>query len=213
MRLIARRLCLDFVNTVGGRVSRRTGGHLRDYADGVVQDRIAGYEDLLAWSRLAGSIPKNEASRLRRRAALHPRDAAAALARAVDLREALYRIFKSCVEGWPPRQSDIDTLRAELSIARSHERLARSAGNFVWLWEDQRHPLDRVLWPVSRSAADMLTSADLSRIRQCERRDCGGIFLDTTRNRSRRWCDLCSCGRMPKPAKTFCAAAAGAQFV
>jgi predicted RNA-binding Zn ribbon-like protein len=109
-------------------------------------------------------------------------------------REAFYRNLKSILEGWVPRQTDLDTLRRELTIARSHERIVYSSGAFIWLWEDHRHALDRMLWPVTRSAVDLLTSAELAKVRQCRWQSCGWMFLDTSRNRSRLWCDSRVCG-------------------
>jgi len=54
------------------------------------------------------------------------------------------------------------------------------------------------LWPLSRSAAELLTSADLAFIRECQGEDCGWLFLDTSRNRTRRWCDMRDCGNLAK---------------
>jgi predicted RNA-binding Zn ribbon-like protein len=198
MKFIGGRLCLDFVNTVGGRV--RKGGRrcARDYADTVVQDKIPSYDDLTTWAQLAGVLTHTEARNLARRAAAQRKQAAAVLARAAGLREALYRVFKSVVESWPSGAADLDVLRRELGIARGHERLTLSAGAFVWNWEERPAALDRVLWPVAKSAAELLTSSDLARVRQCGGDECGWMFLDTSRNRSRQWCDMKDCGNLSK---------------
>jgi len=187
-KFVGGRLCLDFLNTVGGRVRSAT----------VLRDKLVDYYDLLDWSRLAGLANQAESRRLARRAASQGRDAAATLARAVLLREALYRIFTSALDGRRPREADLSTLSRELRIARAHERLAHKGGAFRWAWEDAGAELDRILWPVSRSAADLLTSVDLSRIRRCAGHECGWLFLDTSRNRSRHWCDMKDCGNRAK---------------
>jgi predicted RNA-binding Zn ribbon-like protein len=124
------RLCLDFVNTVAGWVSggRRRG---RDYADTVLRDKMPRYGDLLAWAECAGALTRSESRRLGRRAASDPRAAASAMATAAELREALYRIFKSVVENWTPRPTDMEVLQRELSMARAHQRLTRVSGAFV----------------------------------------------------------------------------------
>ena len=101
MKFIGGRVCLDFVNTVGARVSRH-GKRSRDYADSVLRDKLNNYQDLLTWSQLAGLATKDEVHRLGRVAERHPQHAARTLTRAKRLREALYRIFKSLLEGWPP---------------------------------------------------------------------------------------------------------------
>jgi predicted RNA-binding Zn ribbon-like protein len=83
-------------------------------------------------------------------------------------------------------------------LARAAEHLVARTGNFVWEWRDHDFPADRVLWSVTQSAADLLTQGDLTRVRQCEGHDCGWIFEDTSRNRSRRWCEMRDCGNIAK---------------
>src|SRR5207302_8625031 len=120
---------------------------------------------------------------------------------AVQLREAPYRIFKSAAEGRRPRSADLDTVSKELRVARARERLAHTGGAFAWTWQDGKTTLDRMLWPVTLSAADLLTSGDLSRVRQCSGHECGWMFLDTSRNRSRHWCDMKDCGNREKVSR------------
>lgn len=196
-KLIGGRLCLDFVNTVAGWVSggRRRG---RDYADTVLRDKLPHYGDLLAWAASAGALTAGESRRLGRRAASDPRAAASAMARAAGLREALYRIFKSVVENWTPRPADMEVLQRVLSMARAHQRLARVSGAFVWIWDGSDKTLDRVLWPVAASAAELLTSSDVAMIRQCGGDECGWMFLDSSRNHSRQWCNMKECGNRAK---------------
>src|SRR5260370_14394117 len=175
LKFVGGRLCLDFVNTVGARVSQRTGKCGRDYADVVLREKLSSYADLLKWGQLGGAITPGEWRRLQQRAASHPQNAAAILSRAINYRDALYRIFKCVVEGWRPDDTDLQVLNNEVSLARTHERLVLSAGRFVWSWEDAG--LDAVLWAVSRSAAELWTSQDLPRLRQCAGGECGWMFL------------------------------------
>jgi predicted RNA-binding Zn ribbon-like protein len=189
-KLVGGRLCLDFINTVGGRAGAT-----------VLRDKLADYSDLLEWTRLAGIANQPESRNLARRAAAHRHEAEATLARAVQLREALYRVFKSAAEGRRPRVADLDTLSQELRVARARERLTHTGGAFAWTWQDGETALDRILWPVSLSAADLLTSGDLSRLRQCGGHECGWMFLDTSRNRSRHWCDMKDCGNRAKVSR------------
>ena len=114
------------------------------------------------------------------------------------LREALYRIFKSVRQRPAATESDVDVLRNELSIAKSHQRLLRAGPGFVWAWDYLENAPDSSLWRVSISAADLLTSADLQKLRQCSGDECGWMFLDTSRNRTRRWCDMKDCGNRAK---------------
>jgi predicted RNA-binding Zn ribbon-like protein len=189
MKFIAGCVCLDFVNTVGARVTGR---------DIVLRDKLKDYPDLATWSRLAGLSTAREVRCLERAAESHPARAAATLARALRLREALFRISKSLLGRSAPDESDVDVLRNELSIAKEHERLVRTGAGFVWAWDQSDNTLDAPLWRVSQSAADLLTSTDLEKLRQCGGDECGWMFLDTSRNRSRRWCDMKDCGNRAK---------------
>jgi predicted RNA-binding Zn ribbon-like protein len=208
-KLIGGRLCLDFVNTVGGRVSDRqhygpvSAGKRRgrDYADAVVRDKLPRYSDLLSWAESAGALTHREWLRLGRWAAGDPQAAASVLERAIQLRAALYRIFKSAIENWAPESAGMQILQRELSIGRAHERLAYVAGAFVWTWDDPAGSLDRVLWPVARSAAELLASDSLAMIRQCAGDECGWMFLDSSRNHNRQWCDMKDCGNRAKVKK------------
>jgi predicted RNA-binding Zn ribbon-like protein len=196
VKFIGGRLCLDFVNTAGGRISRGARG--RDYADAVMLDKIANYQDLLAWSVLAGCVDRRRAGRLARLAEHKGLEAAGVLARALRLRESLYRLFKCVVEGWRPPQADADVLRRELAIARMHQRLTAHGGQFAWTFPERPAALDRVLWPAPLSAAELLISGDLARLGQCAGADCGWLFLDTSRNHRRQWCDMQDCGNRAK---------------
>jgi predicted RNA-binding Zn ribbon-like protein len=186
-KFVGGRLCLDFINTVGGRVGPAT----------VLRDKLADYRDLLEWSRLASIANPTESRNLARISASRRQHGEPILARAVVLREALYRIFKAAIEGRLPRAADLEILGRELHVARAHERLTHTRGAFGWTFEDEP-AVDRILWPVSLSAAELLTSGHLSRLRQCGGEECGWMFLDTSRNRSRRWCDMRDCGNRAK---------------
>jgi predicted RNA-binding Zn ribbon-like protein len=105
------------------------------------------------------------------------------------------------VDGGRPSGTDAEVLRQELSIARAHQRFAEHGGRFVWTFPERTEALDRFLWPVPLSAAELLTSSDLDRLGQCGGVDCGWIFLDTSRNRRRQWCTMQDCGNRAKVQK------------
>src|SRR5256885_8433783 len=117
VKFIGGSLCLDFVNTVGARVGNR--------AYTILRDKLVTFENLLTWGRLAGLLSPSAVRRLERGAAGNPEESAAVLARAVALREALYRVFKSVVDGRRTAHTDIEILERELAIAREHERLSQ----------------------------------------------------------------------------------------
>jgi predicted RNA-binding Zn ribbon-like protein len=174
--------CLDFVNTVDPR-------HADEH-----DDCLRGYPQLLRWAAEAGLLTAEERSRLERRGRQEPGPADAVHQRAVELREALYRLFAA----QPSAQGDLARLTDEVHRAWAMTKLARTDGGWAWRW-DAPAELDRVLWPVARSAAELLTSGQLSRVRECEGHNgCGWLFLDTSKNGRRRWCDMRVCGNRAK---------------
>lgn len=198
MKFVGGSLCLDFVNTVDVWSGTWGRAQLRNYGDTPVREKIVDYNALVRWGQLAGVIRPSDVSQLIEYSASHPLDATATLNRALRLRRAFYRILKSLLQHWEPEGGDIDALQRELVLARKHERLVHRDGAFVWTWAKTPDLLDQMLWPIALSAGDLLTSADLSRLRQCKSDECGWIFLDSSRNRSRHWCDMNDCGNLDK---------------
>ncbi len=187
LRLLGERLCLNFANTVDPRHS----DHPREF--------LATYADLVAWARRADALTQDEGDHLLHEATRRPADATAVFHQARALREAVYTVFSALARGASPAEATVAMLNDELSAALSHARVAPSGAAFVWAWEDNGPALDRMLWPVARSAADLLTSGCLGRVRECPGEDgCGWLFLDTSKNGSRRWCSMEGCGNRSK---------------
>jgi predicted RNA-binding Zn ribbon-like protein len=190
--LNAGRLCLDFTNTVRARpLSEKV-------------DLIGSYEDLLSWARQATILTPGEATTLAEAAGQQPRAATDALAQAVSLREALYGVFSARAAGLPAPASDLRTVNKSIGKAMTRAGLSPSAGGgFEWSWPDAPLGVDRVAWWVARSASELLTSKDLTGVRECAGYDCGRLFMDGTKNRSRRWCDMASCGNRAKGRRHY----------
>jgi predicted RNA-binding Zn ribbon-like protein len=198
-KFIGGSLCLDFVNTVEGRSHPRkrqtssTGPYV------IHRDKLPGYADLVLWCQQEETdlLSAGDVRELLQLARSHSRAAQAVFQRALGLREALYRIFKSVVSDRKPDSADIQKLNKEKLRAKGHEKLVFSSATFENRWEEMGSNLDAPLWPLIRSAAELLTS-DLSRLRQCGGEECGWFFLDTSRNHSRQWCDMKDCGNLAK---------------
>ena len=197
MRLVGGQLCLDFVNTVDGRGSYSPRPNSAS-ANNVLGDKLGNYFDLVEWSRHAGIITVRESRRLIEKARRNATEARKVFERAIALREALYRIFKARLTGRSPRSVDLDTVNQELQRARSHERLTRADDGFTWEWVGPAAALDRTLWSIAHSGAEYLTAGDLSRLRECGGEECGWLFEDTSKNRSRQWCHMQDCGNVEK---------------
>lgn len=185
-------LCLDFANTVDWHASPEP------------QDRLAGYSDLLAWGEAAGELSASRVKKLGQLSRQGPDEAQAAFKKSVRLREAIYRIFSSLATDNQASTKDIVILNEVLGESLAHLRVTPSSISFMWEWDDESEALDQVLWPVARSAAELLTSETLDRVRQCaDDRGCGYLFVDMSRNRSRRWCSMESCGNRAKARRHY----------
>jgi predicted RNA-binding Zn ribbon-like protein len=185
-------LCLDFANTVNWHAS-----------DSPVDD-LADYTGLLAFSEQAGLLPAGRRAELDQLARHYPAEAAATYERAVELREAIYRIFAGLSAGRDAAAADLAILNDFLARALPHQQIVAEGDGFAWGWRPGLPALDEMLRPVARSAADWLVSADLDRVRECaDDRGCGYLFVDTSRNRSRRWCSMESCGNRAKARRHY----------
>jgi predicted RNA-binding Zn ribbon-like protein len=185
-------LAIDFVNTVSGK---RLLSPIERFND---------YGDVLSWAEQIGVASAARAKTLRRIAREHPRLADAAFLRVKELRETLFRIFSALAAHERPAAGDLELFNRELSDAFSHLRIAESdADGFAWSFCDEE-ALVSVLWPVTRSASDVLMKDDPGRVRMCEATDgCGWLFYDETRNGRRRWCSMKDCGNRAKARRHY----------
>ena len=123
---------------------------------------------------------------------------------AVILREALYRVFSAVAAGAAGPAADLATLNEALADGFGHVRLAPDGDGYRWGWQIDPPALDRMLWPVLRSAVELLTSDQLDRVKECPGlADCGWLFFDTSKNGSRRWCSMEGCGNRAKGRRHY----------
>jgi predicted RNA-binding Zn ribbon-like protein len=165
------------------------------------KDRLKSYADLLAWSREAGLLDPKETRTLARRASDNPAEAQSAFKGAIEVRETLYRIYSALARGSQPGRADLAGLNDDLSHALPFARLAAGGEGYRWTWSGES--LDRPLWPVIRSAADLLTSDELGFVRECGSASCSWLFIDRSRTRRRRWCDMKTCGNRQKARRYY----------
>jgi predicted RNA-binding Zn ribbon-like protein len=182
---------LNFANIVGGR----RPDHPREY--------LHTYGDLVAWSRHAGILNDDAAQRLVDEAERRPAEAAQILAQAQALREAIYRIFSAIAAGGTPLADDLVILNDALGNTLARLQVTPTPDGFIWSWRPDETALDSMLWPLVRSAGELLTSPELDRVRECDGDTCSWLFLDTSKNRSRRWCDMRDCGNRAKARRHY----------
>jgi predicted RNA-binding Zn ribbon-like protein len=191
--LVGGKLCLDFANTFEPRL----GDHQSDY--------LASYAEVVRCTSHAGSLSEEEAQLLLLEAEDKPSEAMAAFERAVALRETVYRVFSAVARGAEPESSDLDALSAAHLEALAHCHIMRTAEGFGWARVASEDKLESPLWPVVFSATGLLTTGDLTRVKECppEEGGCGWLFYDMSKNRSRRWCDMAECGSRVKMRRYY----------
>jgi len=182
--IVAGHLALDFANTVDDPL-----GPAR-------HDHASTYEDVVRWSVRVGTVTDAQATRLLRRSAREAEDAAAALALAHGLRDALCEIFGAVADGAGDVPAHWTRLRPFVADALAEAAVADDGrGSYAWAWPHADH-LAVVLHPIASAAADLLVDDDLVLVKRCAR--CPWLFLDHSKNHSRRWCDMNDCGRAQK---------------
>ena len=179
-------LCLDFCNS--GQNAREPSG----------TESIAGFPDLVDWLEAAEAVTRDQAARLRKAAAASPRAAAQVWGRAIKLREALFRALIAKAEGGAIAREDLSIIEAEHARTASFARLSRDGAGYRWILDPSAAALDAAMQPLVESAVNLLTSAKMERLRRCGNSTCYWLFIDETKNHSRRWCEMASCGNVVK---------------
>jgi predicted RNA-binding Zn ribbon-like protein len=180
---LAGNVALDFVNTLDNRPNPARW-----------HENLRSLEDLLRWAHGANIIRSSEVATVR---IVPDRQRRRLLAKALTLREVICRIFTAVARSQPPDREDLELLNRFVAEAMGSMRLARQDQHFRWEMQGANVP-DRVLHAVTRAAADLLTSAQADRVRECASGTCRWLFVDTSKNSQRRWCDMRTCGNRAK---------------
>ena len=194
--LLGGALCLDFANTVdAGRTASP-------------RDRLHDCADLVSWARHAGIVSAEREASLRASARADPATADSAFNRAIELREAIHRIFSALADGGDPSRADLAALQRWYVDALAAACLRRRGAAFAWSWDEALAEIiavapDRLLWPIVRSAVDLLTSAELGRVKACASGTCRWLFVDASKNAARRWCSMADCGSRAKMRRQY----------
>jgi predicted RNA-binding Zn ribbon-like protein len=179
-------LCLDFCNS---------GQGIRGASK---EEWITGYGDLIDWLKAGQAIGAAQAARLRAVEERAPEKAREVWTRAIELREALARVLLARTEGKKPQAADLKVIDAVHARSAPFARLAPTDEGFAWSLDPAAEAPDAALRPIVESAVALLTSERLARLRRCGNSTCYWLFIDETRNCSRRWCEMASCGNVMK---------------
>lgn len=176
---------LDFVNTV----------HAWD-GDEPGDEYLRGYDEVLQWHRMAGLIGPVGTRALKQGSG---RARAAAHRRVIELRDTLHRILRAVAAGQPLPQDALDVLNGVIRETARWRRLTGENGRIACVWDFRGAPPRAILGPVAWQAAELLERGPLNRVKQCpDAAGCGWLFIDTSKNRSRTWCSMKTCGNAAK---------------
>jgi len=182
--------CLDFANTV----NNRTASH--------PEELLTDYFRLVRWGEEAGVITGKTAEQLRAAEQAAPGRARSTLRNAIALRDAIYDVFSAVAQQQTAPRTQLAVLNRAIHEAMKHTQIVYGNRQFTWEWLGPENSFDSVLWPVARAAVDLLTSEELLHVRRCAADSCAWLFLDTTKNHRRRWCEMKTCGNRAK-AKAY----------
>ena len=189
-KLVAGHVALDFANTLDNR-----------FDPSRTIDLIATYDDFLRFCQQSSVVSATDAARLTR---LNEHEKQSALRSARQLREAIERLFAAEARGEATDQTDVEEFSRHLQRALRQRRLVRERGrDWSWRWHALSETATGPLWPITQAAADLLTSSDRRYVRECGAETCRWLFLDSSKNHSRRWCDMKICGNRLKAQRYY----------
>ncbi|WP_428407235.1 CGNR zinc finger domain-containing protein [Hyphococcus sp.] len=187
--MIGGNAALDFVNTAAY------------WTSGDPQDRLGGPEGFGRWAEVAGLLYEDDMARLKEEIAADPKAGEDAFETAVALRAALWRIFNAVITETEVDDRDLALLDDCKVRAASYCRLARDGDGFRRRCADEAPALERALRLIVEAAEDLLLNGRLDRLHACGGENCDWIFVDTSKNGRRRWCDMATCGNDAKVKK------------
>ncbi len=183
--LLAGAVCLDFANTLDDRFTEP-------------KELLAQYVDVARFAEDTQILPTSVVDKLMALSQENPQAARQALRAAVQLRDAIYDVFWAVVTKQPLPEGSLIILNQYVQVAAQHSKIMPAREGFEWRFEEPTQDLQAPLWPIARSAADLLVSDELSYVRACDSKTCMWLFLDTSKNHRRRWCDMTKCGNREK---------------
>ena len=183
-KLFAEHPGLELVNTLDLRFSANP------------QELLPTYADLLRFAAQLRLLPAEQGRKLGR--AIRENDGRRVLASTVELREALAEVLYAWVDGGKPGDRQVEILETHFHAAALHRSLRSGEERLVWSWSGFEQQADLPLWKLAQSASDLLVSEEAKLVKGCGDPTCRWLFLDLSKNHTRRWCDMKTCGNRMK---------------
>jgi predicted RNA-binding Zn ribbon-like protein len=186
LALVGGNPALDFANTESGRGTEGHQNHLREPGN------------VAAWAEHAGALLGEDVRRLRAELSAEPELGATLLSRALELRSMIQEVGSAIAEGRAPPEADLSRLSNLHVSYLGRAVLVANGGTCRWRWRVEESPVAATLGPIALAAVKLFTEGDFQRIKQCGGHACGWLFYDSTKNNSRRWCEMEVCGNRAK---------------
>jgi predicted RNA-binding Zn ribbon-like protein len=184
LRLDGGNLSLNFVNTVEYRHEE------------FAVDFLHHYLDLITWAYFADAVGDSQKEMLLGLSQEKGYEAKQIYDEAIQLRDTMYEYIVNLIARDEVPQASMQLINQWISKAFSNLELRLVDGNFMLDWNADNFGLESVLWPIINSFVDLVTSKNPKRIKQCS--NCGWVFVDNSKNNSRRWCSMEICGNRVK---------------
>ena len=159
-------------------------------------ENLNSFSDLIEWSKQGKLISDDEAIVIFTKAKKNILESERVFWRVLRLRKSVYDIFRSVISGEEIFDKDLTVFNRELSLAMSKAEIFCREGELIWDWKNDG--IERILFLITRVAAQLLTSSDLEKLKCCSGENCGWLFYDTSKNKRRQWCDMRDCGNLAK---------------
>jgi predicted RNA-binding Zn ribbon-like protein len=182
LELVGGALCLDFANTIN---SRREPEH----------DYLLTYSDLVEWAGKVEILSGQQVKGLKQRETQDAQKAEKALEKGRTAREIMYRVFSAIANKSKPKEDDLTAITRLYEEAIANGQHIKINNHYEIAWKADE-AFGALLWRIVASAENLLLSEEVSRVKECP--NCGWLFLDTSKNQSRRWCSMNTCGARDK---------------
>ncbi|WP_142687025.1 CGNR zinc finger domain-containing protein [Chitinophaga polysaccharea] len=187
LRLDGGILCLDFVNTIDNRKK------------GIPHDYVKGFKELLEWYGHTRALSPKIIHTLERLAKDYPQKAGVVFEKSIALRELLHRLFTASLDKKKPAAADSMLFNTYVGEAYANIEISWQAG--AGALQFNAPALEQVYWWPIKSAVELFTSSQLAEVKECPA--CGWLFLDKSRNGSRKWCSMSTCGDVNKVTRNY----------
>ena len=173
-------LALDFCNTAGEHLAERHDELLLDW------------ESFLRWATQVGLFGPESYFELLR----HPEP----LDEIVQLREAIYCVGLAVAGARRISKRDVEFIRKRANAPRPEIEFRDNVGR----WRpDPSNASEQLCGVLGAEALSLFCSPKAARIGVCDGGNCGWLFLDESRGKRRRWCDMNDCGSRAKARRYY----------